>query len=55
MNNQIQFFCSICNKDIDKCKCKDLSDRFMKNFTGSVLEDRVYEIFHDKSVDRVVA
>lgn len=51
----IQLFCSKCNADIEFCKCPDLAERFIRNFTGSVLEERVYEIFWDKSVDRVVA
>jgi hypothetical protein len=34
----LKFFCMKCNKDLDKCQCSDLEQRFKERFDGSCIE-----------------
>jgi hypothetical protein len=34
----LKFYCEQCKKDLDKCQCEDLEERFKDRFAGSCLE-----------------
>jgi hypothetical protein len=34
----LKFYCEQCKKDLDKCQCEDLEERFKERFAGSCLE-----------------
>jgi hypothetical protein len=35
----LKFYCEQCKKDLDKCQCEDLGERFRERFAGSCLSD----------------
>jgi hypothetical protein len=38
---KLKFYCDVCKKDLDKCQCPDLEERFKERFAGSCLEKEV--------------
>lgn len=40
----INFNCDRCHKDVDKCKCSDLEERYKARFWGSVLYDQAMAV-----------
>jgi hypothetical protein len=34
----LKFYCDECKKDLNKCQCEDLEERFKERFAGSCIE-----------------
>jgi hypothetical protein len=39
----VKFHCDTCKKELDRCQCPDLEQRFKERFWGSVLEKQAEE------------